>query len=766
MFAQLRADPGVGLVYPSPGAFVPYWAHTWLGARAAGDALLARMGLPGRENGYLDVVAGSMMWARVAALAPFLDLGLTLEEFPPEEGQLDGTLQHAIERSFTLVARATGYSARVLAETRDRHVFEVTNRKNIDDYLRAAPVAERIAAAAADAEVVSFDVFDTLLVRPFGVPDSVFRLLEDRIARADGVPGFMARRKHAEEEVRRAKAGCGDATLREIYTALARREGVSGEVAARWMRSELDAERDLLRPRPAVVSAMEALRAAGKRIVLVSDMYLEERDLRALLDASGVRAYDAVYVSSETGLRKDSGAIWPELLRRERVAPGRLVHVGDNERTDVQLVGDLGVGRPVHVLRPLDGFELLPEGRALAGGARPTRWQDDLALGLVANRCVLHLDGDPTAPLEGRLHADPERFGYCVLGPATLGFVGWLARTAANDGVETLEFVSREGWLLKAAFDEVASHPRLRRPLPKSRYFLCSRRAAVVAALRTPDDLRLLLGGTFAGTLRELLAHRIGVEDVGAYEARLGDAALGRRVELPRGASKAFACLSDAADLVLAHAAVERAGYLDYARRLTESHAALVDVGFSGTAQSALMRLVGAPLTGYYWVTTDRVAALERAGGCTRAWLAERVDPAASDMPALRYHMLLEAVFTAPQGQLLRFEGGAGTPRPVFKPPGAAQRRFAEIARIHAGVLAYVRDALDALGDDALDLDLDRELVQRPLRLVAEGRWPVGPLSELLFVDDEYSGLAEVSAVGRIRSLAGRAPSDPAARRA
>ncbi|MFX8660761.1 rhamnan synthesis F family protein, partial [Acinetobacter baumannii] len=58
---------------------------------------------------FYDYPVGNMFWARTAALRPLLDGRITYDLFPPEQGQLDGTLAHAIERSVGLVARANGY---------------------------------------------------------------------------------------------------------------------------------------------------------------------------------------------------------------------------------------------------------------------------------------------------------------------------------------------------------------------------------------------------------------------------------------------------------------------------------------------------------------------------------------------------------------------------------------------------------------------------------------------------------------------------------
>ena len=57
----------------------------------------------------LDLPSGSMFWFKTEALKKLLDLNLDYYHFDPEGGQVDGTLAHAIERSFFNFVEIAGY---------------------------------------------------------------------------------------------------------------------------------------------------------------------------------------------------------------------------------------------------------------------------------------------------------------------------------------------------------------------------------------------------------------------------------------------------------------------------------------------------------------------------------------------------------------------------------------------------------------------------------------------------------------------------------
>lgn len=62
-----------------------------------------------RWAGDLSYPAGGMFWVRTDAIRPILEIDWKYEDFPLERGQLDGTLQHGLERLIGECNTARGY---------------------------------------------------------------------------------------------------------------------------------------------------------------------------------------------------------------------------------------------------------------------------------------------------------------------------------------------------------------------------------------------------------------------------------------------------------------------------------------------------------------------------------------------------------------------------------------------------------------------------------------------------------------------------------
>jgi len=103
--AAFQADPRLGMVV-AEGHLLPV-ADFIGGNGPALQRLRAKLGLP-TASGAERFGAGSMGWWRLQALRPLLDAHLYRNAFESEQGQIDGTLAHAIERVFGACCEHSG----------------------------------------------------------------------------------------------------------------------------------------------------------------------------------------------------------------------------------------------------------------------------------------------------------------------------------------------------------------------------------------------------------------------------------------------------------------------------------------------------------------------------------------------------------------------------------------------------------------------------------------------------------------------------------
>ncbi|MGN1422428.1 MAG: HAD family hydrolase [Oscillospiraceae bacterium] len=185
-------------------------------------------------------------------------------------------------------------------------------------------------------KAVSFDIFDTLLVRPCLRPTDIFRLA----GRAAGCSeAFTDLRRACEAAARREHSRSEDITTADIYDVMRRYLGLDPERAAEIMRAELECERALLRPRESMKRIFALAKQAGKTVIVISDMYLSEEFLGNILNGCGYDGYDRLYVSSEYNAAKYSGKLFKiaaEDMKKRGIKPSEILHIGDNEYSDAE----------------------------------------------------------------------------------------------------------------------------------------------------------------------------------------------------------------------------------------------------------------------------------------------------------------------------------------------------------------------------------------------------------------------------------------------
>lgn len=437
-------------------------------------------------------------------------------------------------------------------------------------------------------EIISFDLFETLVRRPLEAPADAYLLLTRKANwLTDGsTPDFAQTRLDSELAARRI-AGQEEISLADIYRHVQKRYRLSEAVVRRLMEMEIELETRLAQPREIGRKAWEIAQAAGKRIIIASDMYLPEAAVTGIIAKCGYHGYHRLYLSSTLGVTKKSGGLFAEIARDLQTAPKKILHIGNNKAVDIEPAQRLSLAT-FYLPDGVRNLKASASYKQLFPGSSNGNLGRSVIVGLIANR----LFDVPGQMGDGDfLGGTPFNLGYAALGPLLLGHALWLRNKARADGQKRLYFLSREGRIIKKVFDrlELAAPTGL-----ESHYLYCSRRAVQVAALAVPADVRSLAVLPYVNgvTLADLLYWRFG--PVRLPEKALGEAGFKSWTERLSGDSETVSRFGDlcegAAEAIISAAHDNRLNYLGYLETMglrSPGLQAVVDVGWRANMQGA-----------------------------------------------------------------------------------------------------------------------------------------------------------------------------------
>lgn len=441
---------------------------------------------------------------------------------------------------------------------------------------------EGLADKIRQSDILSFDIFDTLLMRRVLQPPDVFELVQLRLKGEGHAYPFARMRQEAEN----ACPCCP--CLKEIYAAMQRLYGLGPDVLQRMQELECEVDAGVLLRREKMCQAFQQAVAEGRKVYLISDMYYPGAYLEKLLLRHGIQGYAGLFVSCDVKRSKQDGSLFQWYLAN--AGPGKKLHIGDNRRADIQQAQACGI----ETFQVYSAYEMLSASalQGMLAGAETLKKR--CILGLVAARAF----NDPfvLGPSRGRLPIrDASVIGHAFIGPLLTEFAVWLAQQAQELKLEKLLFPSRDGYLIQKLYETVTGKR------DGGIYFRTSRRAASVAGITGMADIKRIGERKYHGTCGEFLRQRYGT-DMKAADPR-------REIEVSRmdGGCKEQ-MLADYETAILHNAQAEREQYLVYLRKqgiVPGAGQGLIDFVASGTVQYHLEKLLGCSLQGLYFATMN-----------------------------------------------------------------------------------------------------------------------------------------------------------------
>ncbi|NBK94261.1 hypothetical protein D5278_20305 [bacterium 1XD21-13] len=316
-------------------------------------------------------------------------------------------------------------------------------------------------------EIISFDIFDTVLMRRVYEPTDVFLLLDCEVNEA--VPfSFSKMRREAELELLEE---C-EPNLYQIYKRMGEKYHLSQETCDGLMERELNKERQVLIVRKRMKKCIDYCRTQGKRFFFVSDMYLPSEILKDFLGKFGITGYEDILVSCEYQVSKSTGLF--KILKKKARGESYL-HIGDNEEADYH--GAIRYGIDAFLIKSaMRMLEISSYKNALAYLNGP---ESRVMLGLLAGEVfndpfiLYHSKGKPVME-------QAQSFGFAFIAPLITAYLVWLFGSLKKKGQGILLFSARDGWMIQKAYHILGDRWRLA-GLPEDIYFMISRKAVIQA---------------------------------------------------------------------------------------------------------------------------------------------------------------------------------------------------------------------------------------------------------------------------------------------
>lgn len=334
---------------------------------------------------------------------------------------------------------------------------------------------------------VSFDIFDTLITRPFYEPLDMFRIMDKdyrELTHNDVGINFSKIRVISEnicrENKRKTDPECQEVTLDEIYDTIHTQYEISKDVLEKLKKKECEYEIRFCKRRDTIHELYELALDMGKKVIFTSDMYLPEDVIVKILKENGYTEYTKLYLSSTVKKIKWTGDLYRHVFKDMGLEPGEMIHMGDNFESDYKRAKELGMNS-IHIPKTIDVMTKTNYTNNLAQPLIKSLpfWRDNAeSIRFMGIRCMMavvanKLFDNPFKTFDHRtdFNSDPYLIGYYALGMYVYGVTKWIL-DETNDRYDKVSFMARDGYLILESYKimkELYSNPAVEEYLYVSR---------------------------------------------------------------------------------------------------------------------------------------------------------------------------------------------------------------------------------------------------------------------------------------------------------
>jgi len=508
-------------------------------------------------------------------------------------------------------------------------------------------------------EIISFDIFDTLLLREVLNPTDIFDVVEQY----DKLVGFKEKRIKAENKAR-IISDEEDVSLNEIYKYM--------DVSEKY---EIDRELEFLVKNKYMHEIFKYAQEKNKRIIIITDMYLPQEIINKMLLINDYFDYEALFVSNEVGKTKASGSMYSYVKDSLNIDVTKWLHIGDNNTSDCKNANSNGISSYY--------YKALRE---------KIHIKKDYSL---AYSVMKALQINYLCSIE---HDYWHGFGVLNVSSLMWGFTSWLTTKITQTNIKEFYFLSRDGYLPFRVYEQIQ---KKKTGLPKGSYLLASRRAyqfpniinmGKEEAVKVLTAFNPALGQNL--TIGEVL-NNIGLE-FEFYKMQLKSYGFNDSKDVLKGFKEQYKAqdfLLEIYDDVVDKLSVERDLVVEYlvSKEVLENESInVVDIGWRGSTQNSIQDLLNVNTYGYYFGSSDDIH--ENIRQNVDGYYFDCGLPKKNSNEVIDNIMMYEFIFSSPESSLLYFKREEGEIIPVFSDKHSNAKLNEIQNKISVGVLAIVQE--------------------------------------------------------------------------
>lgn len=416
-------------------------------------------------------------------------------------------------------------------------------------------------------DAISFDLFDTLIMRRTLEPADIFDLVELRLKdQGIFIRNFRKKRRTAELQ-------SSGKDIYSIYHILGKILDLDEKNCKLILQEEILCEKEYLTLRTAMADVFQYAVSKGKTVSIITDMYLTSDILKDILNGLGIEGYEKLYISCEYGKGKQNG-LFEEYLKN--IGGKKCLHIGDNKQSDILAAKKCGIDA-YEIKSAYDMLSISNLRKCLiyTNSKCDRLWMGDI---------ISELFNDPFAlyASAGVVHIEKLSIAAKIFfAPVAMNYMQSLYELLEEKNYKGIIFGARDGYLLKRIYDSGMMEDFGNKP--EAVYFLTSRKLAVKAMIRSKEDIEEFI---------EYLGSSLDAEHVLSQMFHIEN-------EPPD--------IKEYVDLnlksMLKEAEITRHNYIDYMKKnkidINEKYL-FCDLLAGGTVQDALNRLFKVNLDGMY----------------------------------------------------------------------------------------------------------------------------------------------------------------------